>query len=170
MQSRKNNRVNRSRRNSRKSVRNTRRPTFAAQLGAFILQGLNPKTNVTWSVENGFSNKQTQVSGVLPFLHLNIKENQFRTLLRNSHKNHVQTLEDLCNGAKLDEVLHKVSFNCNRQSNNGVSGLEDAIVDSIKNSYHMRGNGRRHLATVEKHMRKQVELNIIRPSSVVWAN
>lgn len=173
MQSRKNNRVNRSnrsRRNSRRSVRNSRRPTFAAQLGAFILQGLSPNTTVTWSVENGFSNKQTQVSGVLPFLHLNIKEHQFRDLLRNSHNNHVKTLEDLCNGEKLNEVLHKVNFNCNRQSNNGVSGLEDAIVDSIKNSWNMRANGRKHLATVERHMRKQVELKIIRPSSVVWAN
>ena len=170
MQSRKNNRVNNRSRNNRRSVKNSRRPTFAAKLGAFILQGLSANTTVTWSVKNGFSNKQTQVSGVLPFLHLNIKEHQFRALLRNSHGNHAKTLENLCNGAKLNKVLHKVNFNCKRQSNNGVTGLEDAIVDSINNAWNMRSNGRRHLATVERHMRKQVELNIIKPRSVVWAN
>ena len=168
MQSRKNNRA---RRNSkRRSVKNSRRPTFAAKLGAFILQGLSASTTVKWSVQGGFSASQPQVTGVLPFLHLNVSEAQFRALLKGSHGNHVRTLAGLCNAKNLNKVLHKVNFNCQRQSNNGVTGLEDAIVASINNSWKMRATGRKHLATVERHMRKQVELNIIKPSSVAWAN
>ena len=170
MQSRKNNRANNRSRNNRRSVKNSRRPTFAAKLVAFILQGLSASTSVKWSVKEGFSNTQPQVTGVLPFLHLNLKEAQFRALLRGSHNNHVKTLTSLCNSKNLNRVLHKVNFNCQRQSNNCVNGLEEAIVASINNSWNMRKTGRRHLATLEKHMRKQVELNIIKPSSVVWAN
>ena len=169
MQSRKNRSNNRSR-NNRRSVKNSRRPTFAAKLGAFILQGLSTNTTVKWSVKGGFSNTQPQVTGVLPFLHLNLKEAQFRALLRGSHGNHVKTLTSLCNSKNLNKVLHKVSFNCKRQSNNGIGGLEEALVASINNSWNMRSNGRKHLATLERHMRKQVELTIIKPSSVVWAN
>merc|ERR1712150_1547 len=160
MPSRKNSRVrNNSRNNSRRrrSVKNSRRPTFAAKLGAFILQGLSSSTSVKWTVKGGFSNSQPQVTGVLPFLHLNVSEAQFRALLKGSHNNHVKTLAGLCDAKNLNKVLHKVNFNCQRQSNNGVSGLEDAIVASINNSWNMRGNGRKHLGTLERHMRKQVE-------------
>jgi hypothetical protein len=174
MQSRKNNRANtrsnnRSRKN-RRSVKNTRKPTFAAKLAAFILEAVSPKDKIIWSREKGFTAKHQQVFGVLPFLHLNIKEHQFRDLLRNSHKNQVNTLADLCNAKHLDEVLHKVSFNCKNQSDKGILSFEEAIIDSINNRWGIRQNGRRHLAVLEKFMRKQVHLDIIKPASVLWAN
>ena len=159
----------RTRRSSRRT-RSSGRVSFAAKLGAFILQGLGSNTSVQWSLENGFSNKQTQVSGVLPFLHLNISENQLRALLRGSHGNHVRALTSLCNTKDLNTRLRKVNFNCRKQSNNGITGLEDALIVSINNSWNMRATGRRHLATVARLMRKQVDLNIIKPASVVWAN
>ena len=163
----------RTRSSTRRSSRRTRssgRVSFAAKLGAFILQGLGSNTSVQWSVENGFSNKQTQVSGVLPFLHLNVSENQLRALLKGSHGNHVRTLTSLCNAKDLNTRLRKVNFNCRKQSNNGITGLEDALISSINNSWNMRATGRRHLGTVAKLMRKQVDLGIIKPASVVWAN
>ena len=168
MQSRKNNRVNN---RSRRSVkRNTRKPTFAAKLAAFILQAVPQSEKIVWSKEKGFTSKHRQVFGVLPFLHLNVKENQFRALLRRSHGNHVKTLEGLCNGARLNKVLHKVNFSCKNQSDKGILSFEEAIIDSINNRWNMRRNGRKHLATLEFYMRKQVKLDIIKPSSVVWAN
>ena len=167
MHSRKNNRNNQK---NNKSIKNSKKPSFAAKLGAFVLQGLNPNTRVKWSVDEGFSNTQPQVTGVLPFLHLNITEGQLKSLLNGSHNNHKKTLSGLCNNANLNTVLRKVKFNCQRQSNNGILGFEQAVIDSINNSWTMRSNGRKHLGTLEKHMRKQVELRIIPAKSVSWAN
>lgn len=164
MQSRKNNR------NNRKRSRKMRQPTFAAKLGAFILQAVSPKEKIIWSKEVGFTAKHPQVFGVLPFLHLNISERQFRALLRGSHNNHVNTLAGLCNGMDLNKVLHKVSFSCKKQSDKGILSVEEAVVDSINNRWNIRKNGRKHLAEIEKYMRKQVELNIIPKRSVSWAN
>ena len=70
----------------------------------------------------------------------------------------------------LNNVLHKVNFSCKNQSDKGILSLEDAIVDSINNRWNIRRNGRKHLAQIEKYMRKQVELNIIPSRSVSWAN
>ena len=70
----------------------------------------------------------------------------------------------------MNKVLHKVSFNCKRQSDRGILSVEEAVVDSINNRWNIRKNGRKHLATIEKYMRKQVELNIIPKRSVAWAN
>ena len=129
----------RSRRNVRsggarsRKARGVSRVSFAAKLGAFILQGLDANQEVIWSEKNGFSNKQPQVTGVLPFLHLNIKEGKFRALLRGSHENHVNSLTKACNDKHLNTLLEKVSFNCRKQSDNGITGLEDALVSSIKN-------------------------------------
>jgi hypothetical protein len=159
-----------SRNNRKRSVKNSRKPSFASKLGAFILQGLNTKTKVKWSVNDGFSNSQPQVTGILPFLHINVTEGNLRALLRGSNTNHVRTLTGLCNDKNLNSVLQNVKFNCNRQSNNGISGFEQAIIDSINNSWNMRSNGRKHLATIEKHMRKQVELKLIPVKSIAWAN
>ena len=169
MQSRKNNRKsNRNNRNNRS--KKVRQPTFAAKLGAFILQAVSPKDKIVWSKEVGFTAKHPQVFGVLPFLHLNVSEKQFRALLTGSHNNHVNALTGLCNGMNLNNVLHKVNFSCKNQSDKGILSLEDAIVDSINNRWNIRRNGRKHLAQIEKYMRKQVELNIIPSRSVSWAN
>ena len=166
----------RSRRNVRsggarsRKARGVSRVSFAAKLGAFILQGLDANQEVIWSEKNGFSNKQPQVTGVLPFLHLNINESRFRALLRGSHGNHVNSLTKACNDKNLNTLLEKVSFNCRKQSDNGITGLEDALVSSIKNSWNMRATGRKHLNAVARHMRTQVEKEIIKPPSIVWAN
>ena len=169
-----NNRNNRNSRNDRnnikKSVKNLKSPSFAAKLGAFILEGVSSKEKIVWSKDKGFTSKHPQIFGVLPFLHLNISEKQLISMLSDSHGNHLKTLSDLCNGKKLNEVLNKVNFSCKNQSSKGISSFENSIIDSINNRWKMRSNGRKHLASLEKFMRQQVELNIIPNSSIQWAN
>ena len=167
------NRNNSNRNNSnnskKKSIKNSKQPSFAAKLGAFILEAVSSKEKIVWSKDKGFTAKHPQIFGVLPFLHLNITEKQLRSMLNKSHKSHLNSLSNLCSGQKLNTVLNKVNFNCKNQSNKGILSLENSVIDSINNRWNMRANGRQHLAVLEKCMRKQVELKIIPAKSIDWA-
>ena len=144
------------------------RVTFAAKLAAFLLQGAS--NNIEFSLKNGFSNRVPEVFGVLPYLHMNIKENEFRNLLNNSSENRRQTLTNLCNKNHLEKHLNQVGFSCVQQPRAGVKALDKAIVDSINNRWSIRQNGQRNLRTVLKHMRTQVDKGIIPSRSVSWGN
>ena len=53
--------------------------SFAAKLAAFILESV--KDTIYFSKQTGFSDKHHQIFGVLPYLHMNISEKEFRTQL-----------------------------------------------------------------------------------------
>ena len=157
----------RSRNNS--SVANKKQPTFAAKLAAFILQGVPAKEKISWSETGGFSGKQKQVSGVLPYLHLNISEKEFRSQLKGAQSMSIEKMGKVCKSKKLEKKLSKVNFNCVKQCTNGVLSVEDGLIDSIKNRWNMRSNGKKHLSMIEKYMNLQVKMGIIPTSSVAWA-
>lgn len=66
-----------------------------AKLGAFMLESVDYV--VSFSETNGFKASQTQVAGVLPYLHMNISEKQFRDKLNSTHKARAKVLAKLCN-------------------------------------------------------------------------
>ena len=133
-----------------RSTNNVNGTTFAARLGAFILDTLRDNT-VRSSDNNGFDNKQKQVSGVLPYLHINITEQQFR-----NHLNSTKRLTNLCNSKKLTQRLRPiVGFGCELQSRNGVNSMTNSIIDSINNDFGKRTRGLKHLRAVLKRQRWQ---------------
>jgi hypothetical protein len=142
-------------------------PTFAAKLAAFILESVKDK--IYFSKNNGFSNKHHQVFGVLPYLHMNISETEFRNQLKASDKSRVSSLTKLCNKNKLNRKLSKVKFNCTKQSNSGVYSTNESIIDSINNRWNIRKNGQKRLRTIMKTMEWQVKNKVIPASSLKWA-
>merc|ERR1712070_633683 len=72
--------------------------SFAAQLGAFMLENL--KESIVFSKKSGFSGKQTLVSGVLPYLHMNITEQQFKEQLHITNNTRSEKLTNICNNKK----------------------------------------------------------------------
>ena len=141
-------------------------PTFAAKLGAFLLQGL--KDPVIFSETGGFSSKQPQVSGSLPYFHMNITEKQFRDMLKNAKKVNSESLSKVCNKCNLNKVLSSVGFNCDSQSNNAIASLQQGLVDSINNRWSIRKNGQKRLKEVLEKMTWQYHNDIIPKSSIAW--
>ena len=142
--------------------------SFAAKLAAFILE--DHRGRVEWSEEDGFAEGQPHVFGVLPFLHLNISEKVFRKMLASGQAHNIKYLAADCESKDLNKKLEAVSFNCNEQSSVGVNALHDSTTEGItnKNRWEARKNGRRVLSQVEKYMRKQNDLKIIKSSSIAW--
>jgi hypothetical protein len=141
-------------------------PTFAAKLAAFILESV--KDTIYFNKKSGFSNKHHQVFGVLPYLHMNISETEFRKQLKDSQTNRNRSLTKLCNKNKLNKKLSSVGFNCKNQSTSGVHSVNESIVDSINNRWNMRKNGQKRLKTIMKTMQWQVKNNKIPSSSLKW--
>jgi hypothetical protein len=155
-------------RNSR-SVRRSRTlrgPSFAAKLGAFLLEGAKGK--VQFTEKGGFSAAVPEVFGVLPYLHLNMSEASFRKNLSDNHSNRVNSLSKVCKSKNLEKRLSKVNFNCRRTVTRSIEALDQAVVDSINNSWNIRNNGRKYLLEVLKNQRYQVKKGIIPASSVAW--
>ena len=144
--------------------------SFAALLGAFMLENLDE--SVIFSEKTGFSKKQPLVSGVLPYLHMNITEKQFREQLSITENIRTNKLAKICNNKKnnLNKKLSKVGFNCNRQSKNGVLSVNEAIINSIKNRWKFRKNGQIKLKEIMKSMKWQVKNEIIPTSSIKWCD
>ena len=142
-------------------------PTFAAKLGAFMLESV--KGNITFSKTGGFSNKHPQVYGVLPYLHMNIKDSSLRKSLNLTKSIRHKELTKLCKSKKLDKTLHKVNFNCNTQPANGVLSVNNSIMDSINNRWGIRRNGRKRLREILKAQKWQVKQGIIPAKSLEWA-
>ena len=110
-----------------------------------------------------------RVFGVLPFLHLNITESQFRGILNSPRVNGSLTdaVEVLCNKKRLNKVLEKVQFNCRKQSEVGVrAGLNAAVMESIINGWDMRKNGRMVLNKIQAVQVRQQKEGIIPESSI----
>lgn len=159
-------RRNRSSRRSRTVRGGARNPSFAAQLGAFLLEGA--KGNIEFSFDGGFSEKVPEVFGVLPYLHMNVSKNTFRSHLADSRNNRVSALSKVCRSKNLDNKLSAVDFSCRKQPQQGVLALDNAIVDSIVNGWNSRSNGRKYLLQVLKYQREQAERGLIPKASVEW--
>ena len=149
--------------------------TFAAKLGAFICE--NQKLGDVVGDLSGFYQRHKgrsvnqRVFGVLPFLHLNITEAQFRGILNSPRVNGSLTdaVEVLCNKKRLNKVLEKVQFNCRKQSEVGVrAGLNAAVMESIINGWDMRKNGRMVLNKIQAVQVRQQKEGIIPESSIQW--
>ena len=129
-----------------KKVKLPKNPSFAAKLGAFLLEGV--RDEVFFSKKTGFSGKHHQVFGVLPFLHMNIKESEFKAMLDKDVNLLGKVLGGMCNSKKLNQSLKKVNFKCNKQSTSAVVALNMGIMDSINNRYHIRKNGIKKLEQI----------------------
>ena len=154
----------RSRSKSRKSSLGV---SFAAKLGAFMLQSVNG--DIPFSMKTGFGQKYPQVFGALPYLHMNVSEAQFRKTLSESRVARTNSLSKICRSKKLDRTLKKVQFSCKKQPAAGVKSLDDALVESVNSRFSTRGNGQKRLREVLRAQRVQVKAKLIPPTSVEWA-
>jgi hypothetical protein len=149
-----------------KSAKNA---SFAAKLAAFICQNQD-MSKTHGNPTEGFNNDGgKQVTGVLPFLHLNINEKQFNSLLEGASGSLVNACNILCNKKQLNKKLKSVGFNCKKNSLKGINnGLLNAISESIHSGWETRRNGRRVINFIENIMRQQVKRGIIPSSSIKW--
>tara|TARA_Y100000389_G_C17399304_1_gene484385 strand:- start:176 stop:712 length:537 start_codon:yes stop_codon:yes gene_type:complete len=143
--------------------------SFAAKLAAFICENQDlSKTH--GNPHEGFNNDGgKQVTGVLPFLHLNINEKQFTLILEGASGSLINATQILCNKKQLNRKLKSVGFNCKKNSTKGINnGFLNAVSESIHSGWNHRKNGRKVLNFIEGIMRKQVKLGIIPKSSIKW--
>ena len=155
--------------NNKNSVMNSNNKngvSFAAKLAAFILEGLktDPRLN------GNDSNMQSEVSGAIPYLHMNISEKDVVGKFKDTLKSRVKGLSKICKKKKLEKSLKDVKFNCKRQSTNGVVSINKSIVDSINNRWNIRQNGRKHLKIIAEYMVEQVKNKQIPKASLNWCN
>jgi len=153
-----------------KTVSLAKKPSFSAKLGAFMLQGV--KDEIHFDKERGFSNKHIGIYGVLPYLHMNISENDFKKLMEDSAKNdkaYSRILSDKCNSKKLDKKLEKVQFQCEKQLHSSIMALNLSVLDSINDRYKIRKQGQKNLKKILGFMNWQVKNNIIPESSLEWS-
>lgn len=145
------------------------RASFAAKLAAFICENQDFKKTHGNPTE-GFNNDGgKQVTGVLPFLHLNINEKQFTLILEGASGSLINATHILCNKKQLNRKLKSVGFNCKKNSTKGINnGFLNAVSESIHSGWNHRKNGRKVLNFIEGIMRKQVKLGIIPKSSIKW--
>ena len=142
--------------------------SFAAKLGAFMLNGLDKDYVIKCFKEGGFDKSSEEVLGLLPFLHMNVTKAQFAQILHTSNGNLQKATRTACNQKKLNIVLKKVNFNCNDQSYKAVGVLVDRIVDTIETGYKARISGKKHVRELAAHMRWQEKNKIIPSSSIAW--
>ena len=157
---------NHSKKMKKKTLKISSSNTFCKKLSAFLLQGVKEKIN--FSEKNGFMNKNDAILGVLPFLHMNIKEKTFKRMLDNSEESLLKVLSNRCIEKGLNEKLKTVKYDCKKQSIAGIKVLNDSIIDSIKNRYHFRKNGQKQASIIAKCMKTQYDLGIIPRSSLNW--
>jgi hypothetical protein len=153
---------------SRKSAkRGMESPSFAAKLAAFILEGLG---NAKPVIGKGDNKMQSQLKGALPYLHMNITEQNVRNKFKETEQMRINGLSTLCNDKdhRLDTKLKDVKFNCKQQSTAGVMSINQSIVDSINNRWSIRHHGQRHVRTLAKMMTKQHKAGEIPASSLKW--
>ena len=149
--------------------KSSNKASFAAKLAAFICENQDFK-KTHGNPTDGFNNDGgKQVTGVLPFLHLNINEKQFTLLLDSASGSLINACNILCNKKQLNKKLKSVGFNCKKNSTKGINnGFLNAISESIHSGWKTRKNGRRVINFIENIMRKQVKLGIIPASSIKW--
>jgi hypothetical protein len=157
--------MRRSRTRSGKQLRGN--PTFAAKLGAFMLESVKGK--LIFNKNTGFTNKHPQVYGVLPYLHMNISEGLFRKSMDLSKPVRLKHLSKFCHKKKLNKTLTKVKFNCNIQPLSGIKSVNSSIIDSVNNRWNIRQNGRKRLREILVAQKWQVKEGIIPAKSLEWA-
>jgi hypothetical protein len=140
--------------------------SFAAKLAAFILEGLHKKPRL----DGNDANMQKEVSGAIPYLHMNIKESDVVNKFKETEQMRIGGLSNICKNKGLESSLSKVNFSCDAQSKNGVLSINKSIVDSINNRWNIRQNGRKHLKVICKYMVEQYERGEIPKSSLKWCN
>lgn len=157
----------------RKLIKQGKKVTFAAKLAAFVLENHKGK-EVKFAEKGGFHNDQDFIFGILPFLHLNIKKDQFSTLLAKGQNPLIQELTELCSNNKAVEKIDKdVDFQCDAQSSTGIrDGLIESVIKNIDSPrrWASRRHGRTIAKEVAKNMNFQVDKELISPDSVEWAN
>ena len=157
----------------RKLIKQGNKVTFAAKLAAFVLEN-HKGDKVDFAEEGGFANNQDFIFGILPFLHLNIKKDEFSTLLAKGQNPLIQELTDLCSKSDaVEKIDDKVDFKCDAQSSTGIrDGLIKSVIENIDSPrrWASRRHGRTIAKEVAKNMNFQVDKNLISQASVEWAN
>jgi len=151
---------------SRKRSKKSERVSFAAKLAAFILEGLHRKP----VLDGNDAHMQKEVSGAIPYLHMNIKESDVVNKFKETEKMRIGGLSNICKRKGLERSLSEVNFSCDAQSKNGVLSINKSIVDSINNRWNIRQNGRKHLKVICKYMVEQHKRGEIPKASLKWCN
>ena len=157
----------------KKLIKQGKKVTFAAKLAAFVLENHKGK-EVKFAKNGGFDNDQDFIFGILPFLHLNIKKDEFSTLLAKGQNPLIQELTDLCSKSDaVEKIDDKVDFKCDAQSSTGIrDGLIESVIKNIDSPrrWASRRHGRTIAKEVAKNMNFQVDNKLISQASVEWAN
>jgi hypothetical protein len=156
----------RTRTRTRSSKTRNGKVSFAAKLGAFMLESVSDK--IVFSMKGGFTSKHPQVFGVLPYLHMNITEDQFRKSLNESKSLRRKSLSRMCFKKDLVRKLRKVNFSCIKQPAAGVHSLDRGLIDSINNRWNVRSNGQKRVREILNYQKQQVKAKIIPSQSVDW--
>ena len=141
--------------------------TFATKLGAYMLESVTK--GIEYSSNTGFSDGVPQVFGILPFLHLNISEEDFKKSLENGETVNSH-LRQLCMEKGLDVKLKGVDFKCEDQIKTGFESLNDGLIYSINNKFESRINGQKRLQEILNYQKIQRTSNNIPTESIAWAN
>jgi hypothetical protein len=141
--------------------------TFATKLGAYMLESVTK--GIEYSSKKGFSDGVPQVFGILPFLHLNISEEDFKKSLENGSSEN-SYLRKLCMEKELDIKLKGVDFKCEDQIKKGFESLNDGLVYSINNKFTSRLNGQKRLQEILNYQKIQSTSNNIPKESLEWSN
>ena len=142
--------------------------SFAKKLAVFILENTNKE--IKFSETTGFSNSNPAVFGVLPFLHLNITENQFKKMLLSNNEDLTSVLTSISQKKNLDKKLVGVDYHSEPQSVLGVKHLHLGLIESVNKKYKSRTNGKKLLAQILSYQKWQREQGLIPPESLKWAN
>lgn len=167
MSSRVRNNSNNSKKSKKNSVKLCAKPSFAQRLAVFMLE--NTKKPIKFSETSGFLNSNPAVFGVLPFLHLNIKESDFKNMLISTNGDLTGVLSKLSQKNNLDTKLKGVDYHSKPQANVGVKYLCLGLIESINKKYSQRKNGQKLLAQILRNQRWQATQGLIPQSSLRWS-
>lgn len=135
-----------------------------------MLESVPTNRVITYTKEGGFGEDVHQVFGILPFLHLNISEDNFKKSLENGSSEN-SYLRQLCMEKGLDTKLKGVDFKCEDQIKKGFESLNDGLIYSINTKFASRINGQKHLRTILQYQKQQEgePPKRIPTESIAWA-
>ena len=146
--------------------------TFAAKLAAFVLEN-HKGDEVEFAIKGGFADHQKYIFGILPFLHLNIKKEEFRQMLKAGESAEAAFLTEICNNNQAAQSIDSVvGFNCEPQSKTGVNtGVINSVISNINSNskWVSRKKGRKILKQIKKNMGIQVKQRLITKESLKWS-
>ena len=143
--------------------------SFSAKLAAFMLNGLTE--NVKCGPTLGFERfQQTEVLGLLPYLHLNITQEEYTDILKSTQPSMTKVLTKICKDKKLDTSLKAVGFKCSVHSKIGADVLINRMIDTINVGYSARLNGKKKAAQMAAFMKMQNKKGNIPAASVEWCS